>query len=385
MCSFLNFSDIVEFGSLSDGILTIDKTFEIERPSGGEALCLIVNALARFEGKAPHINFRLFYASDENHIYRSHWYTIGNSLAFERKSWRVPPMIWQDMRVRITVKIPEGTKLYIRNFDADFGAPAERSLVGVRYNSHLGLIGYIPDNTLESFTMAADVGYAVCIVVPKVTKDGVFVCLHDDTINRTGRDKDGNELPEEPMYVWDMTYEELLEYDFAVRKHPIFKGTKIPLLEDFFKLCAKTGMRPMFSTHPALTKEQWLKVKEMLIRYNLLPHFHVKGGEPEILKAAFAVFGDDIDGYTLDVNDPTPEELSGMQAIGIDSSKCRAVIEIRYQFINDESIAMVRETGFSVAAWNMPHCCEFEAYERLIEMGVAEFTEDYHCSMGLNY
>ena len=145
-------------------------------------------------------------------------------------------MIWQDMRVRITVKIPEGTKLYIRNFDADFGAPAERSLVGIRYNSHLGLIGYIPDNTLESFTMAADVGYAACIVVPKVTKDGVFVCLHDDTINRTGRDKDGNELPEEPMHVWDMTYEELLEYDFAVRKHPIFKGTKIPLLGPGFRM-----------------------------------------------------------------------------------------------------------------------------------------------------
>lgn len=385
MSGFLCFSDIAEFGSIADNTLVIDKDFEIERPSNGCSLCLIVNALAKFEGRAPHINFELYEASDEKRIYKSHWYIVGSNLAFERKSWRVPPMIFKDMRIKITVKVPSDTKLYIKNFDADFGAPAERTTVGLRFNSHLGLIGYIPDNTLESFTMAADVGYAACIVVPKVTKDGVFVCIHDDTINRTGRDKDGNELPDEPLYVSRMTYEELLEYDFAVRHHPILKGTKIPLLDDFFKLCAKTGMRPMFSTHPALTIEQWHEVKDMLNRYNLLPYFHIKAGDVPILSDAFKVFGNEIDGYTLDVNDPEPQELKDMQAIGIDTDICRAVIEIRYSFINPETVERVKNAGFSLAAWNLPHCCNWEEYQKIIDMGVCEFTEDYHCSMGLNY
>ena len=384
MSGFLCFSDIAEFGSIADNTLIIDKDFEIERPSNGCSLCLIVNALAKFEGRAPHINFELYEASDEKRIYKSHWYIVGSNLAFERKSWRVPPMIFKDMRIKITVKVPSDTKLYIKNFDADFGAPAERSLVGTRFNSHLGLIGYIPDNTLEAFTMAADVGYAACIVVPKVTKDGIFVCIHDDTINRTGRDKDGNELPEEPMYVCNLTYDELLEYDFAVRKHPAFKGTKIPLLDDFFKLCSKTGMRPMFSTHPPLTKKQWQQVKAMLQKYNLLSHFHVKGGIKE-LKGAFEVLGNDIDGYTVDEQQLLPDTIDNMKAIGFDTSKCRGVIEIRQRNITPEVVAKIKEAGFFAAAWDMPHCCNFEEYDRLIEMGVSEFTEDYHCSMGLNY
>ncbi len=384
MSGFLNFQDFAEFGSMSDGVLRIDRTFELERASGGQSLCLIVNALARYEGSAPHINFELYEASDEKCLYKSHGYKIGNDKGFERKAWRVPPMIWPDMRVKIIVKIPEDSVLLVKNFDADFGAPAERSLVGPRFNSHLGLIGYIPDNTMEAFTMAADVGYCACIVVPKVTKDGVFVCIHDDTINRTGRDKDGNKLPEEPMYVKDMTYEELLEYDFAIRKHPVFKGTKIPLLEDFFKLCAKTGMRPMFSTHPALTKEQWEQVKLMLENYKLLPHFHIKGGM-EVLPGAYEVFGDEIEGYTVDVQRLYPDTIERMTALGIDQTKCRAVIEIRKKNINEEDVAKVKAAGFSLAAWDMPHSCNFAEYEKLMEMGVNEFTEDYHCSMGLNY
>lgn len=384
MCGLLKFEDLLEFGTLADGVLRIDKTFEFEQKSGGQSLCLIVNALAKYEGKVPHINFELYEASSENCLYKSLWYVIGNDKGFLHKSWRVPPMIWRDMSVKVIVKIPEGTTLYIKNFDADFGAPAQRGLPGTRFNAHLGLTGYIPDNTMESFEMAAAVGYEFCIAVPKVTKDGVFVCIHDDTINRTGRDKDGNKLPEEPMYVWDMTYEELLEYDFAVRKHPVFKGTKIPLLEDFFKLCSKTGMKPMFSTHPALTKEQWEQVKKMLKKYDLLKHFHIKGGI-SVIPGAYEVMGDEIDGYTVDIQKLLPDTIEKFDAIGVDRSRCRTVIEMRQEKVEEEDVKKVLEAGYTAAIWNMVHSVSFTEYERFIEWGVTEFTEDRHCSMGLNF
>ena len=43
-----------------------------------------------------------------------------------------------------------------------------------------------------AFELAGVCGFDSCITVPKVTKDGVFVCIHDDTINKRARDHSGN-------------------------------------------------------------------------------------------------------------------------------------------------------------------------------------------------
>ena len=45
---------------------------------------------------------------------------------------------------------------------------------------------------------------------------------------------------------------------------------------------------------------------------------------------------------------------------------------------------MIREAGFFAAAWNINRR-DYGEYERLISYGVSEFTEDNHCSMGLNF
>jgi hypothetical protein len=44
VCGLLKFEDLLEFGTLANGVLRIDKTFEFEQKSGGQSLCLIVNA-----------------------------------------------------------------------------------------------------------------------------------------------------------------------------------------------------------------------------------------------------------------------------------------------------------------------------------------------------
>jgi hypothetical protein len=49
------------------------------------------------------------------------------------------------------------------------------------------------------------------------------------------------------------------------------------------------------------------------------------------------------------------------------------------------AVRRVLEAGMFAAAWNVPRTNFDELYERLISWGVTEFTEDHHCSMGLNY
>ena len=259
----------------------------------------------------------------------------------------------------------------------------------MRHNAHLGFWGIAPDNTMPAFELAAICGFPACIVVPKVTADGVIVCIHDDTINRTARDEYGN-APKEDMYVWDMTYDELLKWEYGSYKNEIYKGTKIPCVEDFFALCSRTGMRPMFSTHPGLTVEQWEQVKDMLIRHGLLKNFHIKSFELDILKTAYSVFGTSIDGYTWD-NDRWEEgkaeetlDINALLNLGIDITKCRVGIEIPLRDYTESIARKITNAGLFAAAFGIYHRTA-EEYRRLISYGVTEFTEDYHCSMGLNW
>ena len=50
----------------------------------------------------------------------------------------------------------------------------------------------------------------------------------------------------------------------------------------------------------------------------------------------------------------------------------------------EEIAKEITDAGYFASAWNIKRR-KFSEYERLISWGVTEFTEDYHCSMGLNY
>jgi glycerophosphoryl diester phosphodiesterase len=235
---------------------------------------------------------------------------------------------------------------------------------------------------MAAFELAAACGFPACIAVPKVTLDGELVCIHDDTINKTARDKDGN-APTEQIFVWDKTYSELSEWEYGSYKNAIYKGEKLPLLSEFFDLCAKTGMAPMFSTHPGLSVEKWQEVKEMLSRRGLLHRFHIKSFGLDILERAYSVFGEEIDGYTYDLGGYKPEKVADLRRV-FGNASSRIGVEVQFDEYTEEIANEIRSAGFFAAAWNIKRR-DFSEYERLMSYGVTEFTEDYHCSMGLNY
>ena len=380
----ISYNSILPYGRQVNGVLQITESFFIEDVRDRSAGCVIVSALASYKGeRAPKIQYELTACGDESPIYTSHTYRIGKESDYTRQSWRVPPLFLPQLKLTVRVEIPSGTTLLVRDFGTAHDIPSVSLNGGLRHNAHLGFWGLAPDNTMPAFELAAACGFPACIVVPKVTADGKLVCIHDDTINRTARDKNGNP-PSEPIYVWDKTYEELCRWEYGSYKSDIYNGTKLPLLSDFFDLCAKTGMRPMFSTHPGLNVEQWQEVKEMLKRRGLLKLFHIKSFEIEILKTAYSVFGTEIEGYTFDIGEWEDGRVDTLLNSGIDASACRVGIEVRFDDYTEEIASSIRTAGFFASAWDVK-CRDFSEYERLYSWGVTEFTEDYHCSMGLNY
>lgn len=112
----------------------------------------------------------------------------------------------------------------------------------VKLQAHRGVCGENPENTMPAFQAAVDQGYPYIELDVRVTKDLQCVVLHDSTINRTARRPDGS-IVGAAMPVADLTYEQLLKYDFGIGYHVKFKGTKIPLLEDVLKLGRSAGVK----------------------------------------------------------------------------------------------------------------------------------------------
>ena len=103
------------------------------------------------------------------------------------------------------------------------------------YRSHRGGVYYTPENTMPAFEYALKAGYDFIETDPQLTRDGVVVLMHDDTINRTCRNADGSPIAE-PIKVADVTYADLMQYDAGIALDEKFKGTRIPRLDELLTL-----------------------------------------------------------------------------------------------------------------------------------------------------
>jgi glycerophosphoryl diester phosphodiesterase len=96
---------------------------------------------------------------------------------------------------------------------------------------HRGASAYAPENTLAAFALAFDLGADGVELDVSVTRDGVPVVLHDDTVDRTTNGRGT---------VKDMTLEELKRLDAGERFRPKYRGERIPTLEE---VLAEVGQR----------------------------------------------------------------------------------------------------------------------------------------------
>lgn len=92
-----------------------------------------------------------------------------------------------------------------------------------RLCAHRGFSTIAPENSLAAFGAAVALGASEIEFDLLWTKDGEIVSIHDATLERVS---DGEGC------VFDHTYEELLKYDFGVKKSPHFKGMRIIRFED---------------------------------------------------------------------------------------------------------------------------------------------------------
>lgn len=108
---------------------------------------------------------------------------------------------------------------------------------------HRGEMVYYPENSIEGLISAIMLGGDMVEIDPRVTKDGVFVLLHDSTLTRTTdfAEKAGkNGLPESP-YLQDWTYDQLQQLNLKMGQGgdgAAVTPYKVPTLDEAIKVCA---------------------------------------------------------------------------------------------------------------------------------------------------
>ncbi|XP_022236844.1 glycerophosphodiester phosphodiesterase 1-like isoform X3 [Limulus polyphemus] len=108
-----------------------------------------------------------------------------------------------------------------------------------RIYAHRGGGHDAPENTLAAFRKAKDNGATGVEFDISLTKDGIAVLLHDDTVDRTTNGSGS---------IGDMTFHEVRELD-ASKHHPqssLYEGEKIPTLEEGVQECIKLNLRMIF-------------------------------------------------------------------------------------------------------------------------------------------
>lgn len=90
--------------------------------------------------------------------------------------------------------------------------------------AHRGFSGEYPENTMVAFRKAIEAGCDGIETDLHMTKDGVIVICHDETIDRTTNGTG---------FICDYTYNELCEFDAGIKLSREFEGEKIPNIDEF--------------------------------------------------------------------------------------------------------------------------------------------------------
>lgn len=111
-----------------------------------------------------------------------------------------------------------------------------------KLQAHRGVSSDFPENTMVAYKAAVDEGYSIIELDPKYTADGKIVMLHDPTINRTGRDKNGKQ---DNIPISELTLEEAQSYEYGSWFGEQFKGEKLPTLADVLDFSEKNRNVPL--------------------------------------------------------------------------------------------------------------------------------------------
>lgn len=188
--------------------------------------------------------------------------------------------------------------------------------------NHRGYNRIAPENTLPAFRLSRLEGFTYVETDIHFTADGVPVCIHDSSVDRTSNGS-GN--------VKELMLSQLKELDFGSWKGAEYCGTNIPTLGEFLELCKSIGLSPCIELKEG-TSEQVAEVVRLVSKYELR------------CRTSFVSFFDTLLEYVLKSD---PYAQVGLLVNSINSETVRRVANLRH-YATEPSQVYISSSSYDI-------------------------------------
>ncbi len=141
--------------------------------------------------------------------------------------------------------------------------------------AHRGASGNAPEHTLEAYRLAIEQGAHYVEQDLQITKEGVLVCLHDLSLERTTnvqeifpdryRDVQIDEVTERHWFVADFSVEEIQQLDAGSWFDEKFAGARIPTWQEAIQeIRGKAGLFPEIKT-PEIYRQHGFDMEQAVV------------------------------------------------------------------------------------------------------------------------
>ncbi len=228
-------------------------------------------------------------------------------------------------------------------FSGEFGPFGHYFDREIKSIAHRGYSNTAPENTLPAYILAKEKGFSFVECDIAFTKDGIAVLLHDATIDRTSNGS-GN--------ISELTYEELLKYDFGSWKNSKYKGTKIPTFEEFITLCKELGLHPYIEikNDATYTQEQVKSLVDIVEKYGMEDSCSWISFNITYLEYVKNVDDTARLGFVSSKN--VTQSLIN-PVLALQTGKNEVFLDISYNMLNENNAMLVIANGLALETWTV--------------------------------
>lgn len=206
---------------------------------------------------------------------------------------------------------------------------------------HRGIHLEAPENTLPAFEKCLENNFKAIETDIHICKSGELVILHDFNLNRiAGIDKK----------IEDLTLDEIKKVN--VKSNEKYSGTKIPTLEEVFKLCSNNvlydlELKSNLYLNKNLTKKTW----DLICKYKLQHNCLVSSFNPFAIKSF-----QKISNYSLQSGIIYSEDKSVPKVLqhGFGAKICHCnILKPEYIQVNSKKAKDAQNKGYKLLPWTV--------------------------------
>jgi glycerophosphoryl diester phosphodiesterase len=209
--------------------------------------------------------------------------------------------------------------------------------------AHRGHSIAYPENTLEAYRKAIELGIEMIECDVNITRDGTLVMMHDATLDRTTNGTG---------WVSAAAWEEIRRLDAGGKFKPEFAGVRVPSTEETLLLYREAGILSCFEVKGADGDESdriALGLVDLFVRYDMLEKAFMSSYHHEALLLAKSRCPE-----LLLAPERLPDDAPADPADTVRQAKLfdAPVIQHQYTVLNADVVEALHDNGIAVWSWS---------------------------------